>query len=441
MHVEFRTVAPVAPVAPVARRSAGRPSAFARRAALCASFFAACACADPGNLPALANERAPVVNGEVSPRGGIEDAVLLLHTTVDGAELICSSSLVAPNLVLTARHCVSHLVQGLFTCTAQGELVSEDAAAGTLGRQLPADSLEFFSGKVPRTTPAAYGQEVISTLSETICVNDLAFVVLDRPLDLPVLPLRLGGRAERGEPVTLVGYGLDDAMSQTESLDVATQPRTHNDTLVVADVGLDVADDSVFSTAPPRTIVVEGLAGCLGDSGGPLMARKTGAALGVYSLLGGAGCLAANARHLFAHVPVFEALISDAFAAAGAKPTPEPSEAASGAGAGNEAGASGNAAGSPGSVDAGGEGGAPGAGGSIASGGVGGTSAGAGAAGENQGPGGTTSAPTPRRSAPPKRSGGGCGLALGGDGAGGSPLVLLALLAALVLARRERRPR
>ena len=289
-------------------------------AALLASLGSvACVASPSGERPS--SERSPVVNGEPS-ESGIEDAVLLLRTVVDERDLVCSSSLVAPNLVLTARHCVSHLVDGLFSCTTRGELVEDGSGAGRLGVHLPAADLEFYGNELPREMPLARGERVLSTLSETICQNDLAFVVLDRSLELPVFPLRLAGRARRGELATMVGYGLDETQNETEPFDVTTQGRTRKTDLVVAEVGPDSLDDGV-TTAPPRSVVVEEPSGCVGDSGGPLLAQKTNAVLGVYSLLNAESCLASDARHLFAHVPPFRALTDEAFLAAGAEPVAE----------------------------------------------------------------------------------------------------------------------
>jgi len=375
--------------------------------------------------------------------------VLLLRTELDGDELICSASLVAKNLVLTARHCVSHLVRGVFSCTAQGELVSLDAGAGELGTHLEAASLEFYAGATPRTEPVAYGKEVFSTLSDTICTNDLAFVVLDRSLELPVFPLREHGQAERGEAVTLVGYGLDDAMSQTGRLDFETQPRTHNAELVVADVG-PAENGQQISTVPPRSLLVEGPAGCLGDSGGPLLARESGAVLGVYSLLGGESCLGADARHLFVHVPLFPLLAAQAFEAAGSEPTPEPRVEPSGEGGSTHEGSPGSGGTSAGGVsaDEGGSGGraaggesgdAPftgaGDGGTLARGG-----APTGEAGSDTGasPAAAGKPPMPAEKPPPRRpKSGGCDIAPRPPRGGSFEVLLLALAACL--GRRSRR--
>jgi hypothetical protein len=278
------------------------------------------ACSSSGSTTPVAVSRASVVGGEPSP-AGIEDAVLMLRIPLDGGELVCSSSLVAPNLVVTARHCVSHFVDGNFSCTVHGELQSVEPNAGVLGSHFDAPTIEFYDGTTPRTKPIAHGAQVLSTLSDTVCTNDLAFVVLDRSLALPVLPLRLDGRARIGEPVTLVGYGFDDDMVGSEFLDVTTQRRTHNTSLVIDEVG-PVDNDDVTST-PPRTVVVRGPSGCVGDSGGPLMARDTHALLGIDSLSANGGCLAPAVSNLFTHVPDFELLLADAFAAAGDEPVPE----------------------------------------------------------------------------------------------------------------------
>jgi hypothetical protein len=316
------------------------------------------ACGDARETLAPARERAAIVGGEPSPYGTDDDAVLLLRTEVDEQELVCSAALVAPNLALTARHCVSHLVPGAFSCTVRGELESLDPDAGVLGLHLPPETLEFHSGPADGRELVARGREVLSTLSETICVNDIAFVVLDRPLDLPILPLRVDGRANVSEEVTLLGYGLDDAMYGRALVPSEDLERNRRDDLVIFDVGPESADD--VTSAPPRTIVLEGPSGCLGDSGGPLLARETRAVLGVYSVLGGSSCLQANVRHWFTHVPSFKLLVRDAFEAAGSQPVEEP-EVGGAAGSAGDRGESGES-GAPAASGSGGAAGEAGAG-------------------------------------------------------------------------------
>jgi hypothetical protein len=141
----------------------------------------------------------------------------------------------------------------------------------------------------------------------------------------------------------LVGYGLDE---NDLGIDYRTQPRRQKRDLIVAAVGPDSISDGV-TTVPPRAVILEGPSGCVGDSGGPLLSQETGALLGVYSLLAGSTCEAKNAYQQLVHVPPFQALIDDAFAAAMAEPLlePEPELGAGGASpgaAGADAGAGGS---------------------------------------------------------------------------------------------------
>jgi Trypsin len=289
-----------------------------RAASLACSVL--CACSAPASHePDLSVAHGSIVFGEPS-NAGAEDAVLLLRTMVDGQELLCTASLVAPNLALTARHCVARVTEGPFNCSVKGELYDNPTGAGRLGLDLSATSLDFYDGALPRTKPIAHGLSIVSTLSNTTCVNDIAFVVLDRAVALPVLPLRLHGSAALGEAVTLVGYGLVDDNAQT--IVVRTQPRLRKTGLSIAGVGPASLADGV-TTVPPRSLILKGPSGCVGDSGGPLLAASSNAVLGVYSLLNGVACSDARVRHQLVHVPAFQALTEQAFAAAGADPVPE----------------------------------------------------------------------------------------------------------------------
>jgi hypothetical protein len=298
---------------------------------LALASLSGCAARDPSE--GGAEERTAIIDGELS--GANEDGVVLLRAVPpDVAELVCSASLVAPNLLVTARHCVSYFQDGYFNCSPSGELVDSVDGAGHLGLHFEPSSIEVYGNELPRKKPLAHGSQIISTLSDTICLNDLAFVVLDTALDLPIVPLRLGRPARVDESVVLVGYGLDADQSK---LDYQTQPRRHKTGLNIADVGPDSLADGVVR-APPRTVILQGPSGCIGDSGGPLLDADSGALLGVYSLQQGESCSKPTIRHFLVHVPPFELLIEQAFAAAGAEPVREPAPAQGGAaGAAGEA--------------------------------------------------------------------------------------------------------
>jgi hypothetical protein len=161
--------------------------------------------------------------------------------------------------------------------------------------------------------------------------------VLDRALDLPIVPLRLGRPAEYGELGSMVGFGLDAGQV---GIDYRTQPRKRRGELRVTGVGPDSLEEGV-TTVAPRSLIIDGPCGCIGDSGGPLLSEATGALLGVYSLLEGVSCADEDARSHLVHVPPFERLIADAFAAAGAEPILE-SEGIAGASGEVPPGASGD---------------------------------------------------------------------------------------------------
>jgi hypothetical protein len=278
-----------------------------------------CACGTPGTEAHVALGSDAVIDGRPSPSGTREDAIVMLRSQFDDFAYSCSATLVAKNLVLTARHCLAYGTPGPFSCDGHGQLLDDGSGAGRLGLDLPADTLEFYSGDGADRTLVALGKKVISSLSETACIDDLGFVLLDRDVDLPRLPLRIGQSARVGEAVTLTGYGIDETMGLNTAFDQLT--RHTRDDLEIDAVGPNDTTDA--STIPPRAVLLLGAAGCVGDSGGPLYARDTGAVLGVYSLGVGDSCTGTSVVNIFAHVPVYTGLIGDAFAAAGADPIAE----------------------------------------------------------------------------------------------------------------------
>ena len=155
----------------------------------------------------------------------------------------------------------------------------------------------------------------MSSLSLSVCTNDIAFVVLDRALDLPLAPIRIRLPTSRGELVKLVGYGSDG----TNDVVLRDSPRRRLEHQAVVRVGPDSVEDGV-TTTPPRTVVFGGPASCRGDSGGPALSETTGAVVGVFSLLQRADCLDPEIELYYTHTSPFERLARDAFAAAAEQP-------------------------------------------------------------------------------------------------------------------------
>src|SRR5262249_42593854 len=109
---------------------------------------------------------------------------------------ICSGALVAPRLVLTARHCVSHANTELMACDVDGTPLR----AGEVGANYDAPNLYIFTGKqraaftgveppdldTTKWKPAGQGAEVVDDKSGTLCNHDLALILLKDPInDIP----------------------------------------------------------------------------------------------------------------------------------------------------------------------------------------------------------------------------------------------------------------
>ena len=275
------------------------------------------ACSAPGAEPELGQVRQAIVNGERSDETD-DGAVYVLTRTSATDRIFCTGSLIAPNLVLTALHCITHTIDGNFSCRPDGTIDSNTSGDGTVGQLVTASNVEVYLGVMPGAEPDAVGQRLIGTGTTQICKNDLGIIKLDRELDAPLLPLRLESTTKVGEMVRVVGYG------QTETS--GTSGRFFRSGRRIVDVGPET-DQEPTQTAAPRTFVVnEGP--CHGDSGGPAISEETGAVLGVYSLAAANTCTSVGVRNVFTRIAPFSALILSAFDAAGAEPLLEEVETA-----------------------------------------------------------------------------------------------------------------
>ena len=261
--------------------------------------------------------RSPIIKGSVS--GTQEDAALLLMIYKgDKLDQRCTGTLVAPNLVVTARHCTAETVDQNILCTADGK---PQMGGGGYKRDRDVRQMFVYTGSnaaepaAAKATPDAVGQTLVyDTEVSNMCQGDLAFIVLDRPIT-KVTPaqVRLSANAQIGETLMLAGYGL------TEEGQVSKQRMTRSTSVLV--VGPSV--QATYELSPNEIATGEG--DCRGDSGGPAF-DATGALVGVLSRGGGGktkvdnaanGCIGPGATNIRTSLFALKPLVEKAFEVSG----------------------------------------------------------------------------------------------------------------------------
>jgi hypothetical protein len=269
----------------------------------------------------------PIIGGTIS--GAEHDEVVVLVTFRDGARrFLCSATLVAPNLLLTARHCVTDFAAGSAACTAEG---TPRTGAGVQADRDPS-SLVLFVGSngvapdssVEANSVARGSKLIVDTSTTTQCNHDIAFVVLDKPVTTaPVATIRLEALSA-AEKVAAVGWGVDETGRLTASREIRQD-------LPLLGVGPGTYPDNPTLGFGRKEFMV-GESTCAGDSGGPALS-KTGAVVGVASRTGNgqpgdatnyaATCTGASAHAVYTQLSAHKDLVMRAFEAAGAVPKTE----------------------------------------------------------------------------------------------------------------------
>ena len=235
--------------------------------------------------PASATEISQVEIVRGVPSRGRDPAVVAVEIAGSG---LCTGTLVAENVVLTARHCVAR-TRDFIQCPPTSAQVGEPRAAGDL-RILRGDDASI-GEEVGR------GVEIVTTPGNQLCDEDIAFVVLDRavtgivPLALHLEPLA------KGQRIRSVGFGRRGDEQNA---------------------GMKLVREHVPIVAVSTDEFQVGEATCQGDSGGPAVDEDSGDIVGVVSR-GGPACEGKDVHNIYTRVDVYRDLFQDALERAAAR--------------------------------------------------------------------------------------------------------------------------
>jgi hypothetical protein len=224
----------------------------------------------------IRSERTHIADGA---EDSANSAVFFLQTRYASTSRRCTAFLVAPNLFLTARHCLVASDAAL-TCDS-GFPDLADPSNLDLTNPTRVDSVEAES------TPVHHGTLIRVPSGASLCGDDIALVMTDELVDGSPLALRLDDPPQPDEEYTAVGYGLLGELIGGEGT------RRSRDAL-----HFECNTEGCAPTLVDGEILGED-APCEGDSGGPALDVE-GRAVAVLSR-GTASCTTPIYSTLFAH--------------------------------------------------------------------------------------------------------------------------------------------
>jgi hypothetical protein len=225
---------------------------------------------------------------------GRHPSVVALFADEGDLHFMCSAFVIAPDVLLTARHCVARLQAETISCPPRTPQVGSPLAAASLSVHLGDD--------VRSSEPVAFGRSIHAPYTDALCDADIAVVTIDRPLRVRPLPLRRSSRARVGGTITAVGYGRIGASGQQG----LRRFRAHV---------------PIVEASPTELVVGEST--CSGDSGGPAIDEASGEVVGVLSR-GSRECARDTSRNVYTQVLPYLDLIDRILGYSGGAPATQP---------------------------------------------------------------------------------------------------------------------
>jgi len=278
--------------------------------------FSACSAGDgTPETGKTATVSSPVING-VFDDGTTHDMVVQIATDVGGGRsAACTGTMITNMVIVTARHCISRV---------------DDYTKAVYEDYDPA-KMSVWLGNDPRGSPDGTVAKTVHNTATNLYDNDIALVVLTKPIGKLIAPIRLAAPPTKLELVTVVGYGLTTADTGTST---GFHKRNKRDGLRIQAVG----PSSSYGIGANEIVMGESI--CSGDSGGPVFDSASGALLAVTSR-GGNGskptstqpylaCVGSFTINIFTRVDGFSEMIKKTVTESGGvvweegSPKPEP---------------------------------------------------------------------------------------------------------------------
>jgi secreted trypsin-like serine protease len=222
--------------------------------------------------------RTSVIGGALAAPGDFPSMAFILATDETGKGFSCSGTVVSPNVVLTAGHCVQDLSTGKITPASEYKVVTGATdVTDSSTRQLSDVSQAIVYPRFSRTTVQ----------------GDAGLLILSTPTTAPAIPLATA--ADRSlyrerTPITIAGWGLTagsakDAPTALRWGITYVQSHRYCARQVAFYYPFFAASSQLCAIEPPHFSVGT----CHGDSGGPTLARRpdnTAVEIGITSLVG-----------------------------------------------------------------------------------------------------------------------------------------------------------
>lgn len=267
------------------------------------SLVLAIGCSAGSASEELGSTQSAIINGR--PSGDDENAAVFINTILDEhTQSRCSGRIIAPGLVLSARHCFLNRKGDNVRCTPDGEpLDTSDVVTADVE---PAEQITVYIGSNKATQRAVAVKQVLANFDVSLCRGDIAYLVLAEPgLDTHT-PIRKAP-PNVGDTISVSGWGYVDD----------TQREMLPDTRSTVDTTITLIGPG---SIPDGTFAVNGRTLCLGDSGAN--ALLGGSTIGVYTRIDGNtnNCNSEVVRNILTDVMSEADLLTKAFTAIGEEP-------------------------------------------------------------------------------------------------------------------------